>query len=137
MTTEPATFAFRYDRWCGWLLGALGSGRRVSRVVVSETELDVRMGIAFRGMIPRESIGGARRWQRRVLGWGAHGWRGRWLVNGSSKGIVVLAVDPPAAGRVLGFPVTLRELALSLEDPVGLCKALDLRFEPASDGEVE
>lgn len=66
------------------------------------------------------------------MGWGAHGWRGRWLVNGSSKGIVVLEIDPVARGRVLGFPVRVRDLALSLEDPEGLCEALGLPLQDAA-----
>ena len=126
--TGEAKFEFRYDRWCGWILGAFGSGRRFSSVVVTSTDLEAELGLAFRGVIPRESIRSARPWQGRVFGWGAHGWRGRWLVNGSSKGIVVLEVEPPGAGRVLGFPVTVRELALSLEDPEGLCEALGLKL---------
>ena len=124
-----STFAFRYDRWCGWILGLFGSGRRFSRVVVGPTDVDVQLGIAFRGTIPRSSIRAARDRSGRVWGWGAHGWGGRWLVNGSSHGIVVLDIDPTGGGRVLGFPVTVRELALSLEDPDGFCAALGLTRE--------
>ena len=123
---ETTTFAFRYDNWCGWILGMFGTGRRFSRVVVSDVDVDVQLGWAFRAVIPRSSIRSARRWHGRVWGWGAHGWRGRWLVNGSSKGIVVLDIDPAGRGRVSGFPVALRELALSLEDPEGFCAALGL-----------
>lgn len=126
-----ASFAFRYDRWCGWILGIFGSGRRLSRVIVTDSDLDVQLGIAFRAVVPRSSLVSASRWTGPVLGWGAHGWRGRWLVNGSSKGIVVLHVEPAARGRVLGFPVSLRELAISMEDPEGLATALDLQLEPA------
>lgn len=126
---KTASFAFRYDRWCGWLLGVLASGRRLSRVTVTDSDLDVKLGISFRAVIPRTSIVSAHPWTDRVWGWGAHGWRGRWLVNGSSQGIVVLHIEPSTKGRVLGFPVTLRELALSLEDPDGLVTALDLELE--------
>jgi len=127
---ELASFAFRYDRWCGWLLGALGSGRRLSRVIVTDDDLDVKLGISFRAVVPRSSIVSAHPWTGRVWGWGAHGWRGQWLVNGSSQGIIVLHVEPSAKGRVLGFPVTVRELALSMEDPEGLVAALGLELEP-------
>ena len=84
------TFEFRYDRWCGWILGLFGSGRRFSRVVVDDASIDVRLGIAFRGRVDRSAVTGIRPWHGRVLGWGAHGWRGKWLVNGSSKDIVDL-----------------------------------------------
>lgn len=124
-------FAFRYDQWCGWILALFASGPRFSRVIVSDDNLDVQLGIAFKGVVPRSSIVATRRWRGRVWGWGAHGWRGRWLVNGSSKGIVVLHIDPPGKGRVLGFPVKLRELAISMEDPEGLCKALGTQLEDA------
>jgi hypothetical protein len=130
MTESSTTFEFRYDQWIGWLLGLLGSGRQFSRVVVTDSDLDVELGIAFHGVIPRSSIRGAHEWSGRVFGWGAHGWRGRWLVNGSSKGIVVLDIEPPGTGKVLGFAVSVRELALSMEDPDGLCAALDLQLEP-------
>lgn len=119
-------FAIRYDRWCGWLLGLFGSGRRFSGVTVSADEVQVRLGPAFRGTVPRASITSLTPWTGRVFGWGAHGWSGRWLVNGSSKGIVVLHIDPTARGRVLGFPVHLRELAISLEEPAAFAAALGL-----------
>lgn len=128
MTVNPEQFEFRYDPWCGWLLGLLGSGQRFSHIDVSPTELNVSLGIAFSSTIERTAIVGARPWSGRVLGWGAHGWRGRWLVNGSSKGLVVLDIEPDGKGRVLGFPVKVRELALSLEDPAGFVEALG--FEP-------
>jgi len=131
MTAETVRYDVRYDQWCGWLLGLLGSGRRYSRVLVTRTGLDVQLGLAFRALVPRSSIRAARRWRGRVYGWGAHGWRGRWLVNGSSKGIVVFQLDPPATGRVVGFKVKIRELAVSLEDPEGLCQALEVPLEAA------
>ncbi len=110
-------FEFRYDRWCGWLLGLLGMGRRRSQVVVGHDAVRVRMGWAFRADVPRSSIVWAERSEGRVLGWGVHGWRGRWLVNGSSHGLVGLEIDPPVPSRVVGFPGRLRELRLSVEQP--------------------
>jgi len=43
---------------------------------------------------------------------------------------VVLAIEPPARARVLGVPIRVSELAISLDDPVGLTRALG--FEPAT-----
>ena len=51
---------------------------------------------------------------------GAHGFRGRWLVNGSSEGIVQLTIDPPARAYVMGVPITLRTLDISVTDPQAL-----------------
>ena len=56
-------------------------------------------------------------------GVGVHGWAGRWLVNGATTGIVTLTVDPAARGRMLGVPVKLRVLHLSLQDPDGFVAA--------------
>jgi len=41
-------------------------------------------------------------------------------VNGSSKGIVVVHLDPPQRAYVLGWPIHVRELAVSVEDREGL-----------------
>ena len=49
---------------------------------------------------------------------------GRWLVNTSSHGMVVLTIDPPSRGWVLGLPVRLRELRPSLADPEAFLAAL-------------
>jgi hypothetical protein len=108
---------FRYDRWCGWLLGLLGSGRRFSRVIMCDDVISVKMGWSFRAEIPRANITSASAVDRRVYGWGAHGWNGRWLVNGSSKGLVTLEIDPAVRARVCGVPVKLRQLTVSLVDP--------------------
>lgn len=92
--------------------------------VVDDTAVRVRHGVIFRTSIPRSSIGTPKRYDGKVYSWGAHGWRGRWLVNGSSHGIVVLPVEPRAAAYVLGWPIRLRELAISLDDPDGFVAAL-------------
>ena len=85
--------------------------------------LAVRMGWAFRVSIPRSSIAGVRRRGDAWWGIGVHGGRGRWLDNGSVRGIVAVEVDPPARGRVLGVPVTLRALLVSMDDPDGFVAA--------------
>jgi hypothetical protein len=59
-----------------------------------------------------------------VGGIGVHGWAGRWLVNGSTKGVVAIDIDPPARGYVMGFPVRLRQLAVGLADPEGFLAAI-------------
>lgn len=110
-------YEFRYDRWCGWLLGLLGHGRRLSRIEVDDTSIDVRIGLGFWATVPRASVTSAAQVSGRVYGWGVHGWRGRWLVNGSSKGLVTIAIDPRVRARVLGLPVRLRELTVSLVEP--------------------
>ena len=59
-----------------------------------------------------------------VGGIGVHGWRGRWLVNGAANGLVAVEIDPPACARVLGVPVRLRYVRVSVQDPDALVAAL-------------
>lgn len=96
-------------------------------VEVDPATVRVRFGIGFSATIPRTSVRAAAADTDRVLAWGAHGLAGRWLVNTSTKGMVALTLDPEARGRVLGFPVRLRLLRLSLADPARFLEALSER----------
>ncbi len=104
-------------------LGALLGGVR-GAVEVTGDELKVRFGVMFRASVPRSAIRSAKPAKGPTLGWGAHGWRGRWLVNGSSRGRVTITIDPVARGWVTGVPVKLRELTVSVDDPDGLITEL-------------
>lgn len=103
------------------------AGPRHSTIVVAEDSVVIRLGLAgwtFAATVPRSSITAANQVSGPVWGWGAHGWRGRWLVNGSGTGLVRLTIEPGARGRVLGFPVRVGELTLSLADPEGFVSAV-------------
>jgi hypothetical protein len=117
-------FAIRFALPMRALMTLLGSGPALSGVRVAADRVEVRMGLAFRGTIPREAIKAVEPDRRRHISIGVHGWAGRWLVNGSLRGLVRVLVAPPARGRVLGVPVRLRELIVSVEDPEGLIAAL-------------
>ena len=106
-------------------MAVLGLRPSNSDVVVGPTEVTIRMGWAFRATIPLGAIASATADDDRVLGWGVHGWRGTWLVNGSSSRIVRIDVEPTVRGRVVGIPVTIRCVRVSVEDPDGLIDALD------------
>jgi hypothetical protein len=121
MTT--GSFPFRYGALLP-LLAILGMGPRFSHVELSDDTLRVRMGWAFRATIPVHQITGVRQRTGLVGGIGVHGWRGRWLVNGATTGLVVIAVDPVVRVWAVGIPVHLRELTLSLQDPDALSVAL-------------
>ncbi|MDT5095310.1 MAG: hypothetical protein QOH60_4673 [Mycobacterium sp.] len=82
------------------------------------------MGWGFRATIPLNSISEAKPNNDRVYSRGVHGWRGRWLVNASSKGMVELTIDPSARAHVIGVPVTLRTLWVSVTDPEALIAAV-------------
>lgn len=104
---------------------ALGLSPANSRVDVGPTDLTIRMGWAFNTTIPLASIASAADDQERVLGWGVHGWRGKWLVNGSSTQIVRIDVDPATRGRVAGLPVRVQRVRVSVDDPSGLIAAIN------------
>ena len=108
-------------------MAVLGLSATNSYVDVSAQVLTVRMGWAFRSAMPRSSVHSVRADEARVWGWGAHGWGGAWLVNGSSTGIVRIEFDPPGHARVLGVRVQLQILRVSVEDPEGLQRALEMR----------
>ncbi|HEY5663687.1 MAG TPA: hypothetical protein VIS05_06600 [Ilumatobacter sp.] len=108
---------FRYDRWVGPLLGLLGLGRRRSCLVLSNEEIRIRMGWAFTVDIPRTRIASMAATERRVFGWGVHGWRRHWLVNGSSQGLVTITLDRPTRARVCLVPVRLTAVTVSLVNP--------------------
>jgi hypothetical protein len=109
----------------GAAMSVIGITRSGSYVEVGDERVEVRLGWGFRATFPRSSVvASVADDSDKVWGWGAHGWKGRWLVNGSSSGIVRIDIDPPARGRVLGLTVRPHVLRVSVEDPTGLIAAL-------------
>ncbi|MCU1503061.1 MAG: hypothetical protein JWM12_2415 [Ilumatobacteraceae bacterium] len=106
------------------LMSLLGLGPRRSWVEVGDDVVPVRMGWAFAADIPRPAISGVALRERNRISRGVHGWNGRYLVNGSGEGLVTITVEPPQRAAMLGFPITLRELTVSVDDPAGLVAAL-------------
>jgi hypothetical protein len=106
-----------------WLLGTRPSR---SWVEVTESRLRVRLDWGFRLDAPRAAVQAAAPDDRPVRAWGAHGWRGRWLVNGSSSGVVRIDLYPPMRAAVLWLlRPRVRELRVAVDDPAGLIAALD------------
>src|SRR3954447_10696533 len=94
----PAEFPLSFSRWMRILTAPMLVGPQYCTATISPDRLDVKMGIgswAFAANLHRSSIVRATQVNRPVWAWGAHGWRGRWLVNGSSHGLVQLTIDPP------------------------------------------
>ena len=121
------TFSLSFNRIIAVITTPLLAGQRHCSVHVGDEAMTVRMGLGgwvFDAVLPLSSIVEVAQATGAVMSWGAHGWRGRWLVNGSSQGLVRVRIDPRAQGRCLGFPLRLRELVLSLEDPNGFITAV-------------
>lgn len=102
----------------------LGLTPSTSDVRLDGDFVHVRMGWAFAVSFPRSAVRSAAPDHGPVTGWGVHGWRGSWLVNGSSGGLVRIELSPPARARLIVFSVKLRVLRVSVEDPSGLVAAL-------------
>jgi len=113
----------RYERWFLPFSVPFGLGPQRSDVQIEGDSLHVSMGWGFTSDIPLGSITEAKPYTSRVTAWGVHGWRGRWLVNGSSNGLVELTIDPAAQAKVMGVPITLKELCVSVTDPDALIAA--------------
>jgi len=119
-----AHFALSYSPRLRWFFHLLGLGPARSGVTVDDEAVEVRLGWGFHARLDRDAIRSVEPYDGRVMAWGAHGWKHRWLVNGSSKGIVRLYLEPRQDGRTLGFPLHLDEVAVSVEDRDGLLAAL-------------
>ncbi|EXJ13930.1 hypothetical protein [Imhoffiella purpurea] len=120
-------FEIRFDSWYEILSRLLLLPPSASYVEVTEDRVEVRMGWAFGSRFPRTAIARVNPLRTRTLSRGVHGLAGRWLVNGSDRGILSLGLQPAQRGHVMGVPVRLRELMVSVEDPDGLTAALTSR----------
>src|SRR5262245_39260560 len=113
-----------FDSWYRWLSSALGLTPSRSYVALAGDEVEVRMGWAFRSRFPRSAIVTTAVPDLRPLSRGVHGFGGRWLVNGSGRGILSLQLVPAQRAYVLGVPVRLRELLVSVSEPSRLAAAV-------------
>lgn len=131
---STTTFAIKLDRPSRVPMTVLGAGPKVSRVEVSPSTVDVRMGWAFHASIPREAVASARSLDnglsdlRGPLGLsvlrGVNYWRGTALVNGAGTGLVEITLNAPARARLGPLPVRMSRLIVSAEDQSGLVAAL-------------
>jgi hypothetical protein len=104
--------------------GFAGMTKSRCYVDVDDTHVHVRMGMWFELDAERTVVRAAVPDHDRVLSWGVHGWRGRWLVNGSSVGIVRITLQPSARVWMGPAPLRVGVLRVSVEDPDGLIAAL-------------
>lgn len=105
----------RYGAPWRWLLPLLLLPARAAYIRIDGDAVKVRMGWAFRARFLRSDVMEVAK-HRPVVSIGAHGWRGRWLVNGAHRPIAVIRLSQPVRGRVVGFPTQIREILVSVED---------------------
>jgi hypothetical protein len=113
-------FPIRFDAWYRLLSSALLISPSTSFVELNGDHVNARMGWAFRARFPRSAVATVNESHMAVLSRGVHGFGGRWLVNGSSKGLVTIDLVPAQRASMMGFPIRLRQLIVSVEDPAGL-----------------
>src|SRR6266516_7214008 len=115
-TRAPQRFPIRFDDWYRVLSTALFLPPSSAYVEVDGDEVHVRMGWAFRSRFSRAAITSVTEAHGRFLSRGVHGFAGRWLVNGSGRGLLTINLTPKQRGYVMGFPVRLRQLMVSVAD---------------------
>ncbi len=120
MTTR---IPIKYSKAWAWLLASVLLPRHFAYVEANGDVIKVRMGYAFRAKFRRSDISTVTSF-RPVVSVGVHGWRGRWLVNGANRPIARVTLALPVRARVLGFPVQLRELLVSVGDVAELERLL-------------
>jgi hypothetical protein len=122
--TTVARFPISFDRWYRVLSYAVGLPPSSSYVDLDKEHVHVRMGWAFRSRFPRSAVVSVSELDVRPLSRGVHGFGGRWLVNGSGRGIVSVQLSPPGRAYLMGFPLRLQELMVSVAEPTALAAAL-------------
>lgn len=120
----PTRFPIRFDAAYRLLSSAVLIPPSDSYIEIDGTEVYVRMAWAFRTRFPRSAVASAAPLDRKPLSRGVHGFRGRWLVNGSGDCILVINLEPAQRAYVMGFPVSLKQLMVSVDNPFALALAL-------------
>jgi hypothetical protein len=128
MTTATVVshFPISFDGWYRVLSSIIGLLPSASYVNVDTEVVEVRMGWAFWSRFPRSAVVSVSELRRRPLSRGVHGFAGRWLVNGSGRGVVGIQLNPPPRAYVLGFPVRLKLLMVSVAEPSALVAAFGM-----------
>jgi hypothetical protein len=119
-----ARFPISFDRWYRVLSCVVGLPPSSSYLDLDKEQVQVRMGWAFRSRFPRSAVVSVSELDVRPLSRGVHGFGGRWLVNGSGRGIVSIQLSPPGRAYLMGFPLRLQELMVSVAEPTALAAAL-------------
>jgi len=114
-----------FDPWYAVLSTALGLFPSSSYLQVTSDVVHVRMGWAFRAAFPKSAVASTEIASRSVVSRGVHGFAGRWLVNGSGRGLVILNLNPVQRCHVLGLRLRLKQLIVSVAEPGALVALLN------------
>jgi hypothetical protein len=124
MDTATYRFPIKFDAWYRPLSTVLFLPPSTAYVTAEGGEVHVRMGWAFSARFPRSAVARVARATGKPISRGVHGGFGRWLVNGSGDGLVEITFEPVQRGRVMGVPVRLEKLVVSVDDPDGVIAQL-------------
>ena len=124
VSSNVARFPISFDRWYGVFSSLLGLPPSTAYVELDGAQVEVRMGWAFRSRFPRSAVASTSTLDIRPLSRGVHGFGGRWLVNGSGQGILSIHLNPVQRAYLMGVPVRLRELLVSVTEWPALAAAL-------------
>ena len=105
----------RYIAAWRWLLTLLGLPARAAYIQVDGDVVKIRMSWAFRAKFSRSDVAEVTN-HRPVVSIGVHGWRGRWLVNGAHRPIATIRLAQPARARVIGIPLSVEAILVSVDD---------------------
>ncbi len=130
---NETTFPISVDRPSRTLMTAFGAGRKVPRVTIGSSTVDVRMGWAFHATIPREAVASARPLNRGELRGpfristlrGVNYWPRTALVNGAGTGLVEITFDRSEWVWLGPLRAPMRRLIVSAEDQTELVAALN------------
>ena len=122
MSPAPLRFPIRFGRIYRVFSSAFLLSPEDSYVEVEGYAAHVKMGWGFSATFPLSAVISAKRHDGRPMSRGIHGFAGKWLVNGSGDGILVIDLDPTQKARVLGIPVKLRQLAVTVDEPDALAE---------------
>jgi hypothetical protein len=124
MNDSAARFPIRFNAWFKVMSNALLLAPSRSFVEVSGDEVRVQMAWGFHARFPRSAVSSAEPVELAPISRGVHGFAGTWLVNGSGDRILELQLQPKQRAWVMGFPVSLRKLLVSVDDPSALASRL-------------
>ena len=131
MSAAASRFPISFESWFRGLSSIVGLLPSISYLEVDGEQVHVRMGWAFSSLFPRSAVVSVSRLGARPISRGVHGFAGKWLVNGSGRGVVSIQLSPVQRAYVLGVRVRLKLLMVSVAEPPVLAAALGQQLKKA------